>query len=125
MAAKRNNRKQRVNDVIQSALAVIVQEASSDLDIGMVTITGVEVAPDLAHAKVFVSILDDTQIKETIKKLNAGSKTIRYALAHAVKLRMTPDLKFVYDDSTVRGNRITSLISIALKDAPSDDDNEK
>lgn len=119
--AKRYNRKQRVGDLIQSELAILIQRESNELNIGMVTVTSVDVAPDLSYARVFVSILDDDRIKETIAALNGAAKTFRYALAHAVKLRITPDLKFVYDDSTVRGNRITSLINNALKDSPTDD----
>jgi ribosome-binding factor A len=87
----------------------------------MVTVTDVEVAPDLSHARVFVSVLEDDKVKETVAALNGAAKTLRYALAHAVKLRVTPDLKFIYDDSTVRGNRISSLIHDALKNVPSDD----
>lgn len=119
--AKRYSRKQRVNDLIQTELAAIIQRDSKELHIGMVTVTGVEVAPDLSHAKVFVSVLEDDKVKETIKALNAASKSFRYQLAHAVKLRVTPDIKFHYDDSTVRGNRITSLLFDALKDIPTDD----
>ncbi len=122
MPQKRYNRKQRINDLIQTELAKIVQRASSDLHIGMVTITGVEVAHDLSHARIFVSMLEDEKVKETLIVLNGASKAFRYALAHAVKLRITPDLKFVYDDSTVRGNRIASLINHALKDTSSDED---
>jgi ribosome-binding factor A len=118
---KRYNRKQRVNDLIQTELAAIVQQESGELGIGMVTITSVEVAPDLSHARVFVSVLDDSKSKETVSILNNATKSLRYALAQAVKLRITPDLKFVYDDSILRGNRISSLINDALKSFPSDE----
>lgn len=118
---KRYNRKQRVNDLIQSELAAIIQNEASDLHIGMVTVTSVEVAPDLSYAKVFVSVLEDDKVKETVATLNGATKLFRYHLAHAVKLRITPELKFIYDDSTVRGNRISSLLLNALKDAPDDD----
>ena len=54
--------------------------------------------------------------------LNKASKYLRYALANAIELRVTPELKFVYDDSVVRGNRISSLINDALKDKPKEED---
>lgn len=117
-------RSQRVNDLIQTELAAILQRESTDLNIGMVTITDVTVSPDLSYARIFVSVLDDNKVKETLAALNGAAKTLRYTLAHAVKLRVTPELKFIYDDSTVRGSRISSLIDNALKNAP-DQDNEK
>lgn len=120
--AKRNQRKQRVNDLIQAELAAIIQREASELHVGMVTVTEVEVAPDLSYARVFVSVLDDSTVKETIAALNNATKFLRYSLAQTVKLRVTPELKFIYDDSTVRGNRISSLIHDALKDIPTDDE---
>lgn len=116
------SRIQRVADVIQTALAEILQREAAELDVGMVTVTGVDVSHDMSHAKVFVSVLDETTAKEAIKALNAAAKFIRYELAHAVTLRVTPELKFVYDDSTVRGSRISSLINDALKTKKNNDD---
>lgn len=113
--AKRGNRKERVADLIQTALAEILQRNAKDLHVGMVTVTSVSVAHDLSHAKVFVSVLEDEKAHETVKSLNQSAKFLRYELANSVELRITPELKFVYDDSTVRGSRISSLINDALK----------
>ncbi len=118
---KRSTRTQRINDLIQTEIAAILQREASELNIGMVTVTGVDVAPDLSYARVFVSVLEDDRAKETITSLNNATKFIRYSLAQVVKLRITPNLKFVYDDSTLRGTRISSLIHNVLKDVPSDD----
>src|SRR5476649_1124979 len=111
MPKKAYSRIQRIGDLIQTALAEILQRGADDMGFGIVTVTGVSVAQDLSHAKVFVSVLDDTKVKETMKRLNEAAKALRYELAHAVKIRVTPELKFIYDDSTVRGNRISSLIN--------------
>ncbi len=113
--AKRFNRTQRINDLIQTTLAEILQRNAKDLRFGMITITGVDVSHDLAYAKVYVSVLEEEKAKETIDALNNATKYLRYELANAVELRVTPELKFIYDDSTVRGNRISSLINNALK----------
>lgn len=121
MPKKGYSRIQRIADLIQTALAEILQREAEDMHFGMVTVTSVNVSQDLSYAKVFVSILDDTKVKETIDTLNEASKFLRYELAHAVKLRVTPELKFVYDDSIVRGNRISSLINNALKENKSQD----
>lgn len=109
-------RDQRVNDLLQTALAKILQREAGDLlpSNSMVTVTGVSVTHDLAHAKVFVSVLDEEQAEETVDALNHASKTLRHMLAGAVLLRIVPELKFVFDDSAVRGNRIASLV----KDVP-------
>lgn len=116
------SRIQRVADVIQTALAEILQREAEDLKSGMVTVTGVDVAHDMSFAKVFVSVLDENKAKETLATLNEAAKYLRYELAHAVVLRVTPELKFVYDDSAVRGSRISSLINDALKDKKSHND---
>jgi ribosome-binding factor A len=58
---------------------------------------------------------DENKIKDTIKALNRAAKSLRYNLAHAVDLRAVPELKFVYDESTARGFRISTLIDSALK----------
>jgi ribosome-binding factor A len=115
MKKKGYSRTQRISDLIQSTLAGILQSEAEELGIGLVTVTGVEVAHDLSHAKVFVSILDDEHAKEVTARLNEYTKNFRYALAQEIKLRVIPELKFVYDDSLVRGSRISSLINDALK----------
>jgi ribosome-binding factor A len=108
-------RGRRINDLIQTTLAEIIQREAKDLRFGMITITGVSVSHDLAFAKVFVSVLEEDKAKETLAALNNAAKYLRYSLANAVELRVTPELKFIYDDSSVRGNHITSLINKALK----------
>lgn len=109
-------RSQRVADLLQTTLAEILQRNAKDLRFGIITVTSVDVAHDLSFAKVFVSVLEDEKAAETISVLNGAAKYLRYQLANAVELRITPELRFVYDDSAVRGSRIDSLINDALKD---------
>ena len=113
---KKYNRTDRIADLIQTELAEIIQRDVKGYGFGMVTLTSVEVSHDLSFAKVYASVLDDSKAKESIAALNDAAKYLRYELAHAVKLRTTPELKFIYDDSSVRGQRISSLINDALKD---------
>lgn len=108
-------REQRINDLIQTTLAEIIQRQATDLRFGLITLTGVNVSHDLAYAKIFVSVLEEDKADETLNALNKAAKFLRYELANAVELRVTPELKFIYDDSSVRGSRITSLINKALK----------
>ena len=118
---KRFTRKHRLDDLIQTELAIILQKEENNLKIGMVTITEVDIAPDLAYARIFVSVLDENQAINTVAILNQAAKTLRYALAQVIKLRFTPELRFIYDDSIVRGSHISSLIDHALKKTHPDD----
>jgi ribosome-binding factor A len=110
-------RTQRIADLIQKNLALILLQDMSDERFRLVTVTGVTVSRDLSYAKVYVSILMDEEekIKQTILALNRVTKSLRYHLAHAVKLRIVPELKFVYDASTAQGFRISTLIDAAVK----------
>lgn len=111
------DRTQRVADLIQKALAQMLLQDMSDDRFRLVTITGVSVTRDLGYAKVYVSVLMDEEekIKQTIQALNAAAKPLRYHLAHAVDLRVIPELKFIYDESTARGFKISNLIDSAIK----------
>lgn len=119
---KVSSRIHRIGDLIKNTLAEILQREAENLRYGIVTVTGVVVSQDLSFAKVYVSVLDETKSKETLEILNDAAKPLRYELAHSVKLRITPELRFFYDDSAVRGSRISSLINDALKDNKSQND---
>jgi ribosome-binding factor A len=110
-------RTDRVADLIQKALAQIIQYDMSDSRFAMVTITSVEPSRDLSYAKVYVSVLEDDEakLKETVKALNRSAKAFRYELAQAVKLRIAPELKFVFDASTLHGFKLSQLIDEAVK----------
>ncbi len=110
-------RAQRVADLIRKTLAQMLLQDMSDDRFRFVTITSATVTKDFAHAKIFVSMLidDEQKIKETVLALNRASKSLRYNLAHAIKLRVVPELKFVYDESTAHGFRISGLIDSAMK----------
>lgn len=122
MMKKNYSRMQRVSNLIQTTLAEILRRNSEDLQVGMVTVTSVKVSHDLSHAKIYVSILEDEKAADTILTLNNATKALRYELANAIDLRITPELKFFYDDSAVRGSRISSLINQVLKDNKSSHD---
>jgi ribosome-binding factor A len=110
------NRMEKVAGLVQTTLADILLKGSEDKRFHMVTITSVSLAKDMSSAKVFVSIWDEEKVKETIKALNNAAKYLRHALAQSkIEMRVIPALKFIYDDSTVRGNRIASLLHSALK----------
>ena len=109
------DRTQRVADLIQKALAQMLLQDMSDDRFRLVTITDVTVSRDFSYAKVYVSVLmEEDKINPIVDALNKASKTLRYHLAHAVDLRVVPELKFVYDESTARGFKISTLIDSAV-----------
>lgn len=108
-------RMQRITDLIRTTLAEILLQEAEDKRFHDVSITRVIVSRDLGHAKIYVSFITEHNIKEMVAALNHGAKYLRYQLAQAVKLRVTPELKFYYDDSNVRGQRIITLLNNALK----------
>lgn len=110
------DRTQRVADLIQHALAQLLLEEMDDR-FRFVTITGVTVSRDCSYAKIYVSMLEDEadKIKKIVDMLNRSAKSLRYQLASKVELRIMPELKFAYDDSTARGFRLSNLIDSAVK----------
>ena len=110
------DRGRRVADLLQKTLAQLLLQDNDDR-FHLVTVTGVSMSRDLSYAKVHVSMLfdDPVKIKEVMVSLNRSAKTLRYHLASAVKLRIAPELKFIYDESTAHGFRVSDLIDAAIK----------
>ncbi len=119
------SRPRRVAEQIQRELAELIQLEVKDPRVGMVTLTGVEVSADYAHAKVFFSLLgDQARINEALKGLNSAAGFLRSQVAHRMKLRVMPMLHFMHDISIEQGARLDKLIADAVaEDArhPSDD----
>jgi ribosome-binding factor A len=109
------SRAQRVADQIQRELATLIQMELMDPRVGMITLTGVEVTRDYAHAKVFFTILNDAQnIQLAEEGLKRAGGFLRSQLASRIKLRVVPQLQFVYDESVERGVRLSRLIDEAV-----------
>ncbi|MHB1420203.1 MAG: 30S ribosome-binding factor RbfA [Bacillota bacterium] len=109
MASHRN---QRVAEEIKKELAQILREEIKDPRVGFVTITNVEVAGDLRHVKVFVSVLGDEENKaSTLEVLTKASGFIRREIGGRIALRYMPDISFKFDSSIEQGARIHELLS--------------
>lgn len=109
-----SHRALRVGEAIQQHLAVLLQREINDPRVGMVTIAAVDVSRDLAHAKIYYSVLDETKVTETHDGLKRASGFLRTLLAKRLNIRHVPCLHFVYDDTTLKANRICSLIDQVL-----------
>lgn len=114
--SKEYSRIQRISELIQHVLAELVQKEIQDPYLHDVTISNVVVTRDLAHAKIFVSCLADQEgdIKDKIRRLNKAAGFLRYHLANTVELRVTPQLKFIYDPSISNSARISLLVQTAI-----------
>jgi len=112
---KHSPRAQRVADQIQRELADLLRLHLKDPRVGMVTITAVDVSPDLRHAKVlFTHLAGAESAQATVVGLQHAAGYLRTELAHRLKLYSVPRLEFVYDDSIEAGIRLSKLIDEAV-----------
>ena len=133
-----HGRAQRVADQIQRDIAALIQFEVDDPRIGIVSVTGVDVSADLAHAKVYVTSLGHGEAiqgqaeaaqgqyqrepseaaerasRESTAALNGAAGYLRGLLARRLQLRVAPKLRFHYDASVERGRQLDELIDSAL-----------
>jgi ribosome-binding factor A len=115
------DRMRRVNAAVREVLSETVGELK-DPRIGFVTVTGVETAPDLRTARVFVSVLGSVKKREnTLAGLEAAHGVLQARIARELRMKRTPQLTFEYDDSVERGVRISQLIDELAPDDPDDE----
>jgi ribosome-binding factor A len=115
--AKEYSRTQRVADQMQRELALLIQREVRDPRVGMVTVTAVEASRDLAHAKVFITLMGEAgeeDIAENLSALKDAAGFLRVQLGRVMKLRSIPQLHFHYDESVRRGVHLSSLIERAV-----------
>jgi ribosome-binding factor A len=105
------DRMRRVNEAVKEVLSVRLAEGLKDPRIGFVTVTAVETSSDLRHARVFVSVLGgDEEREDSLAGLGSAHGILQSAVAEELRMKRTPTLEFVYDDSIDRGMRITELL---------------
>ena len=112
-------RSDRVAQELKKEVAVILQREVKDPRIGMVTVSDVEVSRDLAYAKIFVTFLfdnDQEAINQGMKGLEKASPYIRSLVGKAMRLRIVPELLFIYDESLVEGMRMSNLVSNVIRE---------
>ena len=126
---KEFSRTQRVGDQIQRELATILQLEMKDPRLGMVTVSAVDVSRDMSFATAHVTFLgiDGREaIDEAVEILTDAAGFLRTELSRRMRLRFTPQLRFRYDESLVRGRRLSSLIDgVMTEEAPADSQDEE
>jgi ribosome-binding factor A len=105
------DRMRRVNEAVKEVLSVRLAGGLKDPRIGFVTVTAVETSTDLRHARVFVSVLGgDEEREDSLAGLASAHGILQGAVAEELRMKRTPTLEFVYDESIDRGMRITELL---------------
>ena len=118
-----NYRRGRINDEVQKELAMILREVKDPrVSDAFISVTAVEVTPDLKFAKVYYSAMQGDK-KEVAKGLKSSAGYIRRQLAQRLNLRMTPELTFCEDHSIAHGAHISKLLN-GIEFAPETDENE-
>jgi ribosome-binding factor A len=108
------DRMRRVNEAVREVLSSRLAEGLSDPRIGFVTVTSVDTSPDLRHARVYVSVLgDERERADALAGLTSAHGLLQSAIAGELRMKRTPTLQFVYDESVDRGMRITELLDEA------------
>lgn len=105
-------RLERVRELLKRAIGEVIRREFPVSDAGLITVNDVDVAGDLQSAVVFVSILGNPdQQKRGFSLLTHHRKRVQGLVARAVILKYTPTLKFLMDDSVLRGNRVLSIMN--------------
>jgi ribosome-binding factor A len=101
----------RINDAVRDLLAELLQTRLQDPRLREVTVTGAEVTPDLALATVYFSVLGgDDRRRVAQRGLERASGLFRREIARRLRLRNAPELRYEFDDSLERGQRIETLL---------------
>ena len=116
------DRMRRVNESVRAVVADAIADLA-DPRIGIVTVTGVRVSPDLHDARIYVSVFGGAKKKRAaLAALETAHGVLQGRLARELKLKRTPILAFEYDPSVERGVHMAKLIDeLAPEDHPSDD----
>ncbi|MBI5450652.1 MAG: 30S ribosome-binding factor RbfA [Gammaproteobacteria bacterium] len=114
--AKEFSRTLRIAEHIKRQLAGLIRDEIKDPRVGRVTVSDVEVSRDLAHAKVYVTVLglEAEAAQSTIEALNHAAGFLRRELGQQLNTRTVPALRFFYDAVQEEGNRIEALIDKAM-----------
>ncbi len=106
-----SRRQRQVAELLHEEISQLIQRNTRDPRLGFVTVTGVDVSPDLRNAKVYVTVLGDKEDqKSTLEGLASATGFFRYQLRQDLSLRYIPELKFQIDTSLEYGLHIEKLL---------------
>ena len=106
-----SDRMRRVDEAMREVLSAAITSEIKDPRVGFVTVTAVDTSPDLRHARVYVSVLGSEKVRRrSMDGLTSAHGYLQRRVAGELRIKHTPTLEFIYDDSTDRGMRIAELI---------------
>ena len=105
------NKQERIATIIRKNIAEIIQFQIKDPNLGFVSIPEVKVSKDFSYATVYVSFINEADVKPSLEVLNKAKGYIRSELAKRLDIRRVPEIRFVVDDGYQREARITELLS--------------
>ena len=105
-----SNRIGRINEEVQRELAALIPTVKDPRVTGLISVTGVDVTPDLKFAKVYISVLEKSGSEQVLKGLKSAAGYLRRELGRALNLRSTPELDFLQDDSMAKGAHILEML---------------
>jgi ribosome-binding factor A len=111
------DRMRRVDEAMREVLSGAITSELKDPRVGFVTVTSVDTASDLRHARVYVSVLGtDSVRRRSLDGLRSAHGFLQRRVADELHLKHTPTLDFVYDDTLDRAQRIDSLLKREAED---------
>ena len=117
------SRPERVADQIRAEVSSMIARDLQDPGIGFMTITRVQVSPDLQHARVYYTTLGDPAARtNTSKALDRASSFMRRQIGQRLRLRRAPELEFVFDESIAHQDRVEKLLQELREHRPDDEE---
>jgi ribosome-binding factor A len=114
-----NLRHERVRELLRRAIGEAIRREFNVSDVGLITVNDIDVGGDLKTAVVFITILGNPeQQKHGLQVLEQNRIRLQSLVAKSVVLKYTPTLKFIVDDSIVRGNRVLQILDELEKTSP-------
>jgi ribosome-binding factor A len=106
-----NGRMRRVDEAVRAVLSETIATDLQDPRVGFVTVTGVKTSPDLRHARVYVSVLGDADVRsESLDGLRSAQGFLQGRVAAELRLKHTPLIEFDYDETVDRAMRLSRLM---------------
>ena len=105
-----SNRIGRINEEIQREMSTLIRTVKDPRVTGLISVTSVDTTPDLKFCKIYISVLDKSDVNQVLKGLKSASGYLRRELGRTLNLRNTPELTFVRDDSIDQGAHILDML---------------
>ena len=112
--AKDYSRSERLSSQIHRELSMLIQHSLKDPRLAQPSILDVQVTRDLSLARVYFSVLDPADSEQTLQALTHAAGFLQRELGKAIKSRLTPRLKFIFDDTDIRGRTMDELIDSVI-----------